>query len=115
MVGCADCGNVRNGKCAGSLSRLCRIEKERAIFPMTINLEHHLHPNPNSELQLNVTPASAGWQYLSFSLRTLSSGRSYMHLTEDTEVAIVPLEGEGRVSVGDQSFTLRRENVFAGK
>jgi 5-deoxy-glucuronate isomerase len=80
-----------------------------------MSVNHHLHPNPNSELKLNVTPASAGWQYLSFSLRTLLSGRSYTHHTENTEVAIVPLDGEGRVTVGDQSFVLKRDNVFAGK
>ena len=78
-------------------------------------MEHHLHPNPNSELNLNVTPTSAGWRYLSFSARTLLSGSTYTHVTESTEVAIVPLSGEGRVSVGDQSFLLKRESVFAGK
>ncbi len=78
-------------------------------------MEHHLFPNPNSELKLSVTPASAGWRYLSFSALTLSSGSVHTHATENTEVAIVPLSGEGRVTVGDQSFALQRENVFAGK
>ena len=82
---------------------------------MTTTTEHHLQPDPNSELKLNVTPASAGWRYLSFSLRALLSGRSHSHLTENTEVAIVPLSGEGRVTVGKESFRLKRENVFAGK
>ena len=78
-------------------------------------MEHHLHPNPNSELKLNVTPASAGWQYLSFSALSLPAGGTHSHLTEHTEIAIVPLSGEGHITVGDQSFTLKRENVFAGK
>src|SRR5687768_15277323 len=78
-------------------------------------MEHHLHPNPNSELNLSVTPTSAGWRYLSFSARTLLSGSTYTHVTESTEVAIVPLKGEGSVAVGDQSFKLKRESVFAGK
>ena len=78
-------------------------------------MEHHLQPNPNSELKLSVTPASAGWHYLSFSAWALPSGGTHTHLTENTEVAIVPLSGEGRVTVGDQSFTLKRETVFAGK
>ena len=78
-------------------------------------MENHLQPNPNSDLKLSVTPASAAWRYLSFSLRMLSAGSKYTHLTETTEVAIVPLSGEGRVSVGDRSFTLKRESVFAGK
>ena len=78
-------------------------------------MEHHLQPNSNSELKLTVTPASAGWRYLSFSVWALQAGSSHTHRTENTEVAIVPLSGEGRVTVGDQSFTLKRESVFAGK
>jgi 5-deoxy-D-glucuronate isomerase len=81
-------------------------------------MEHQLHPNPDSELKLSVTPASAGWRYLSFSALTLSSGNVRTHATRNTEVAIVPLSGEGTVtvgSVGSQSFTLKRENVFTGK
>jgi len=78
-------------------------------------MEHHIHPNSNSELKLSVSPVSASWRYLSFSVRALLSGSSYTHATENTEIAIVPLSGEGRVSVGDQSFTLRRESVFAGR
>src|SRR5215211_4184259 len=80
-----------------------------------VTMEHHIHPNSNSELKLSVTPVSAGWRYLSFGLRALLSGSSYVHMTEDTEVAIVPLSGEGRVTVGNQSFLLSRESVFAGK
>ena len=78
-------------------------------------MEHHLQPNLNSELKLAVTPALAGWRYLSFSVHMLSSGSAHTHLTESTEVAIVPLSGEGRITVGDRSFRLRRENVFDGK
>src|SRR5262245_43247707 len=78
-------------------------------------MNHHLQPNSNSELKLSVTPASASWRYLSFSVRALSSGSAHTHLTDDTEVAIVPLSGEGQVTVGDQSFTLKRESVFDGK
>lgn len=82
---------------------------------MTLTMEHQLHPNPDSELKLSVTPASAGWRYLSFSALTLSSGNAHTHATRNTEVAIVPLSGEGTVTVGSQSFTLKRENVFTGK
>jgi 5-deoxy-glucuronate isomerase len=82
---------------------------------MTIAMEHHLYPNPKSELRLSVTPASAGWRYLSFSALTLLAGRVHTHATENTEVAIVPLSGEGIVTVGNQSFTLKRESVFTGK
>src|SRR5215510_14202323 len=78
-------------------------------------MEHHLSPDSNAELRLNVTPASAGWHYLSFSMWALQSGSTHTYLTENTEVAIVPLSGEGRVTVGGQSFRLQRANVFDGK
>ena len=44
----------------------------------------------------------------------LEPGGTHIHLTENTEVAIVPLRGQGHVSVGEQSFTLLG-SVFAGK
>jgi len=78
-------------------------------------MEHLLHPNPNSELKLSVSPASAGWRYLSFSVQTVLLGSTHTYVTENTEIAIVPLSGEGRVAVGDRSFTLKRASVFAGK
>ena len=45
----------------------------------------------------------------------LPTGSTHTHPTENTEVAIVPLSGEGHVTVGNQSFTLKREDVFAVK
>jgi len=78
-------------------------------------MEHHLQPNSNSEVKLSVTPVSAGWRYLSFSMLVLQADKTHVHLTENTEVAIVPLSGAGQISVGDQSFTLQRESVFSGK
>jgi 5-deoxy-glucuronate isomerase len=78
-------------------------------------MEHHLQPNSNSELKLTVTPAAAGWRYLSFGMWALQSGSMHTHLTENTEVAIVPLSGKGRVTVSNQTFQLMRESVFVGK
>ncbi len=78
-------------------------------------MEHHLRPDPHSEVRLNVTLASAGWRFLSFSVFALKAGRTHTHPTENAEVAIVPLSGEGQVRVGGQAFTLARESVFAGK
>ncbi|MDW8326386.1 MAG: 5-deoxy-glucuronate isomerase [Anaerolineales bacterium] len=78
-------------------------------------MSHHLKPNLNSELQINITPASAGWRYLSFSVRMLPAGRMFTCATEANEMALVPLSGEGRVTVEAQSFQLARESVFAGR
>jgi len=76
---------------------------------------HHLHPNFAAEVRIEVTPESAGWRYLSFRELALKAGSAHIHHTHDTEVAIVPLSGEGVVRVGGESLTLARESVFAGK
>ena len=78
-------------------------------------MSHQLHPNPNSQTKLTVTPASAGWRYLSFNVLGLPARGSHIHNTDDTEVAIVPLNGEGQITVGGATFTLQRESVFNGK
>jgi 5-deoxy-glucuronate isomerase len=59
-----------------------------------------------------VTPESAGWQHLSFGVR---SG-SFSAETGDDEIAIVPLSGGGcRVSAEGETWKLAgRANVFAG-
>jgi len=78
-------------------------------------MSHQIHPASNSPLALSVTPASAGWRYLSFNVLNLTAGSSHPHHTENTEVAIVPLQGEAQITVGGETFTLQRENVFDGK
>lgn len=75
----------------------------------------HLHPNPISETRLEVTPETAGWSHLSFRALALKAGGAYTHSTGRTEVALVPLGGQGRVTVAGQSFELARPSVFAGK
>jgi 5-deoxy-glucuronate isomerase len=58
-----------------------------------------------------VTPESAGWQYLHFGVR---SG-SFAAETGETEIAIVPLSGRCRVEAEGESWELGgRESVFAG-
>jgi len=78
-------------------------------------MTHHLKPDLDSELRLDITPTSAGWRYLNFSVRALPLGGLFTCVTEATEMALVPLSGEGRVTVGKQTFQLSRESVFAGK
>jgi 5-deoxy-glucuronate isomerase len=58
-----------------------------------------------------VTPESAGWNFLSFGVR---SG-SFSSETAEEEIALVPLGGECRVEAEGESWELGgRENVFAG-
>ena len=59
----------------------------------------------------DVTPDSAGWQYLSFGVR---SG-AFAAETGGTEIALVPLSGRCRVDAEGGSWELGdRANVFAG-
>ncbi len=78
-------------------------------------MNHHLHPNLNSQLRLVVTPESAGWRTLSFSALALPMGQTLTHDTGNTEVALVPLAGRGRVTVAGQTYALARASVFDGK
>jgi 5-deoxy-glucuronate isomerase len=58
-----------------------------------------------------VTPESAGWQYLSFGVR---SG-AFAAATGEVEIALVPLSGRCRVEAEGERWELGgRENVFAG-
>jgi 5-deoxy-glucuronate isomerase len=58
-----------------------------------------------------VTPESAGWRYLSFSVEQ----RSFSVEATTNEVALVPLSGAARVEAEGESWELGgRENVFAG-
>jgi 5-deoxy-glucuronate isomerase len=59
----------------------------------------------------NVTPETAGWQYLSFGVRT----GSFTEESGEFELALVPLSGRFEVSCGGDSWWIGgREHVFAG-
>ena len=78
-------------------------------------MSHQVHSDQSSQVRLAVTPESAGWRTLSFSALALPAGQTLTHDTGHDEIALVPLAGRGRVSVGGQSFALARESVFHGK
>ena len=78
-------------------------------------MNHHLKSNYDAILALDVTPQSAGWDYLSFRIVNLKNDQSYFHTTGDTEIALVPLQGAGTVEVGGKTFDLRRAGVFQEK
>ena len=71
-------------------------------------------PLANQGMIHNVTPASAGWHYVGFSLHILSPGETLDAGTGDNEVIIVLLEGIADISVGDRRFGEigDRKNVF---
>jgi 5-deoxy-glucuronate isomerase len=65
---------------------------------------------------MRVTPASAGWQHLSFAARTLPQGARWDYETGENELALVILGGQAAVDSnrGAWGQVGRRPNVFAG-
>ena len=73
---------------------------------------HLLRSNPDHEVRLQVTPESAGWTYLSFSVVDLGAGATHRSQLDDQETAVVPLRGSATVRVGDIETTISRSDVF---
>jgi 5-deoxy-glucuronate isomerase len=61
---------------------------------------------------LSVTPADAGWEYLSFAVVELEAGETHSTELADQELAIVPLGGAASVRAGEQTFDVARSSVF---
>ncbi len=78
-------------------------------------MSNHLKSNYADTIVLDVTPASANWQYLSFRVIKLKDAGVYMHQTRDCEVALVPLAGAGTVQTAAGDFRLSRAGVFEEK
>jgi 5-deoxy-glucuronate isomerase len=53
-----------------------------------------------------LTPESAGWRYVGFTLYRLRTGETVREFTETSEVILVLVEGKARISVDDQDFGL---------
>lgn len=64
-----------------------------------------------------ITPASAGWRYVGFSLYRLRAGESASELTGDREVILVMVEGKASFEGADQEWGVlgERMNVFEKK
>jgi 5-deoxy-glucuronate isomerase len=78
-------------------------------------MQHLIHPTQPPGVLVEVTPAAAGWRYLSFRVVALRAGEAWGHATGGTEAALVPLQGRATASVPPQTFMLARESVFASK
>jgi len=80
---------------------------------MTQNpVQNPVRPNPDGTHKLSVTPESAGWQYLSFSVFDLGPGETHTSLLSDQETAVVPLTGSATIKVGDIETKLSRTSPF---
>lgn len=62
-----------------------------------------------------VTPADAGWTYISFAVQTVAAGESFTLPIDGQERALVPLKGSAEVAADGQSWKLGgRATVFDG-
>ncbi|WP_420637651.1 5-deoxy-glucuronate isomerase [Candidatus Poriferisocius sp.] len=71
-----------------------------------------IRPQPGPGRVLDVTPASAGWKNVAFSVVELTPSHPWSGQEADRETAIVPLSGAGRVQAGDIDTTISRTSVF---
>ena len=71
--------------------------------------EHLINPNYNSEILIDVTPESAGWDYLSFKVVALKTGEKYEQATGGNEVALVPLKGQATLTANEEQFEVYRQ------
>ena len=67
---------------------------------------------PGPGVRVSITPDSAGWEYLHFSVVELEGGGSHRVLHPDLETAIVPLSGWGFVTAGSDVYEIGRASVF---
>ena len=73
---------------------------------------HLVRSNYDQQIVVDVTPENANWDYLSYRIVNLKAGESYSHATEGTEIALVPLQGAGTITVGGETFSISRKGVF---
>lgn len=80
------------------------------------NLLVRPHPDPDDpDRILSITPDSAGWDYISFQARHLSTGGQWSFQTGENELALVNLTGRYRVDSNRGSWQGigGRKNVFS--
>lgn len=78
-----------------------------------MNSANHLKPGTGIGNLVEVSPASAGWKYLSFQVVALPPGYTQKSNTGGREMALVPLSGELQLMAGGQVFELGRKDVFS--
>jgi len=76
---------------------------------MSVN---YISSNKGERVQLAVTPETAGWKYLSFSVRDHSDGAAFQDQRDNQETAIVPISGSGTFEVNGTRYDIARTSVF---
>jgi len=75
-------------------------------------MSHHIQTNRQAITQIEVTKASANWDYLTFSVIQLRGEQTFQRTAGDEELALVPLSGSGVVQTSSGEFPLQRSSVF---
>ena len=78
-------------------------------------MEHVVKSSKAEGLRQEITPASAGWKFLGFTLHKVAAGEVIADSSRDREVALVFLSGSAAVRAGDvnERFT-GRDHVLRG-
>lgn len=75
-------------------------------------MNHHIKPDYGKTNVLDITPESAGWDYLWFRIVKLQAGETYSAETGNSEIALVPLEGSATLQADGLEQTVSRQSVF---
>jgi 5-deoxy-glucuronate isomerase len=75
-------------------------------------MEHLIRPNHKTQILIDITPESAGWDYLSFKVISLKAGEEYKQETGGNEVALVPLQGQAALTADEETFEVSRQGYF---
>jgi 5-deoxy-glucuronate isomerase len=67
-------------------------------------VNRHYRSNNSDPFRINVTPKEAQWRYLSFRVLALEPGQTQQLNTGDSEIVVVPLNGEGSCAFGKETF-----------
>ena len=79
---------------------------------MTVTSSGPIHPISGPGRALHVTPESAGWSNLEFSIVNVEPSQPWREQRDERETAIVPQSGSGVVKVQDRVVELHRTSVF---
>ena len=91
-----------------------RCDRAAAYTPPVSTLRSGpFRPVPGPGVRLEVTPASAGWRNVGFSVVEVGPEAPWQGVETDRETVVIPLEGEGAVAGGGLDVALSRRSVFA--
>ncbi|MGH1539310.1 MAG: 5-deoxy-glucuronate isomerase [Arenicella sp.] len=77
---------------------------------MSVN---YIKADTKQQQMLSITPSSANWKFLSFSVRNHTDGSSWEDQRPNEETAIVPISGKGTFVIAGEQYELSRVSIFS--